>query len=67
MKNRAEIVIKIIIGKYNRIRVERNTPKKVWEFGMVWETEMYYRIASKDGRLYLEHLTGDTIDIYKWL
>ena len=62
-KNKAESVIKIINGKPKRRRVQRNIPKRVWEFGMVWEAEIYSRTAGKDGRPALERFTGDMIDI----
>ena len=35
-QNKDESVIKIIKGKAKRRRVQRNIPKKVWYFGMVW-------------------------------
>ena len=34
---------------------------------MVWEADIYSRTAGKDGRLSLERLTGDMIDISEWL
>ena len=34
---------------------------------MVWEAEIYSYTAGKDGRPYLERLTGDRIDISEWL
>ena len=34
---------------------------------MVWEAEICYRTEGKDGRPYLEKLTGVTIDISEWL
>ena len=34
---------------------------------MVWEAVIYYRTAGKDGRPYIEQLTGDTMDISEWL
>ena len=34
---------------------------------MVWEAEIYYRTAGKDGCSALEQLTGDTIDISEWI
>ena len=62
-QNKAEIFIKIIKGKANRRRVQRNIPKRVWYFRMVWEAEIYFPTAGKDGRPSLEQLTGYTIDI----
>ena len=32
---------------------------------MVWEADIYYRTAVKDGHPALEILTGDMIDIYE--
>ena len=66
-KNKAEGVIKIIKGKAKRRRVQRNIPKRVWDFRMVWEVEIYYRTAGKDVRPTLEQLRGDMIDISEWL
>ena len=63
-KNKAESVIKIIKGKSNRRRVQRNIPKRVWDIGMVWEADIYYRAAGKDGHPDLERSTGDTTEIY---
>ena len=40
--NKAESDIKIIKGKANIRRVQRNIPKKVWDFGMVWEADIYF-------------------------
>ena len=40
---------------------------RVWDFGMVWEAEIYSQTAGKDGRPDLEQLTGDMIDISEWL
>ena len=34
---------------------------------MIWEADIYYRNAGKDGRPALEQLTGVTIDISEWL
>ena len=36
-QKKAENVIKIIKVKAKRRRVQRNIPKRVWDFSMVWE------------------------------
>ena len=41
MIKKYESVIKIVKGKAKRIKVHRNIPKRVWDFGMVWEAEIY--------------------------
>ena len=66
-QNKADICIKIIKVKVNRRIFQRNIHKRVWDFGMVWEGDIYSRTAGKDGRPALERLTGDMIDIYEWL
>ena len=35
-QNKAESVNNILKGKANRRRVQRNIPKRVWDFRMVW-------------------------------
>ena len=40
-KNKSEGVIMIIKGKSKRRRSQRNIPKRVWYFGIVWEAEIY--------------------------
>ena len=52
-QNKAESVIKIIRGKSKMRRVQRNIKKRIWDFGMVWEAEIYSHTAVKDGRPFL--------------
>ena len=66
-QNKAKSVIKIIKGKSKRRIVQRNIPMRVWDFGMVWESEIYSHNAGKDGCPALERLTDDTIDISEWM
>ena len=47
--------------------MRRNAPKCIWDFGLVWECEIYSRTANKDGRPGLERITGDTVDISEWI
>ena len=49
-QNKAESVIKIIKGKAKRRRVHRNIPKRVRNFDMFWEADIYSHITGKDGR-----------------
>ena len=66
-ENKAESFIKIIEENSNRTGLQRNIPKRVWDFSMVWETEIYYGTAGKDGRPSLENLPGDRVDISELL
>ena len=53
-------------GKAKRRRFHMNKLKRVWDFGIVWEEDIYFHTAGKDGCPDLEQLTGDTIDISQW-
>ena len=66
-QNQAENTIGIIKSKAKRRRIRRRVPKRCWDFGLVWETEIYSRTAGKDGRTAMERITGDTPDISEWL
>ena len=48
-ENKAEIAINIIKGKSKRRRDQRNIPKRVWDFGIILESGIYYRTEFKDG------------------
>ena len=66
-KNKDENVINIIKEKGNRRRVQINITKRVWYFGVIWESDIYFCTVGKDGRPSLERLTGDIIYISEWL
>ena len=66
-QKKEERVIIIIKVRSNRRRFQRNAPKRVWGFGMVWEVEIYYNTAGKYGFPDLLRLTDDIIDISEWV
>lgn len=66
-QNRCENIVGIIQTKAKGRRARRRAPKCVWDFGLVWECEIYSRTATKDNRTGLERITGDTVDISEWL
>ncbi|GFH55424.1 hypothetical protein CTEN210_11900 [Chaetoceros tenuissimus] len=66
-QNLAENVIGILKSKWKRRMVRRNVPAKVWDFGLVWEAEIYTRTAKPGGRTGIEAVTGETQDISEWL
>jgi hypothetical protein len=66
-QNACENIIGIIKKRAKGRRVRRRIPKCLWDFGIVWECEIYSRTANKHGRTGLEVITGDTIDISKWV
>ena len=47
-QNKAENIIGIIKGKAKRRRCRRRVPRRCWDFGIVWEAEIYCRTAGKD-------------------
>ncbi len=66
-QNKAENAIGIIKSKHHNRMVRRKVPKIFWDFGVIWEAEIYSRTAGLDGRTPLERITGDTIDISEWV
>ena len=47
--------------------IKRRPPKRVWDFGMVYESEILYRISlGHDGRTGMERIKGYTVEISKW-
>lgn len=67
-QNRCENIIGVINKRAKARRARRRVPMKLWDFGLVWECEIYSRIANKEsGRTGLERLTGDSVDISDWI
>ena len=66
-QNKCENIIGVIGKKATTRRARRKAPKCVWDYGYVWECEIYSRTAGRDGRTGLERITGDTVDISEWL
>ena len=66
-QNAAENIIGIIKSKHHQRMIRRNVPFDLWDYGMVWEAQIYSRTANKDGKVGLERLTGDSIDISDWI
>ena len=47
--------------------IKRRAPKGVWNFGMVYKSEILSRISQgHDGRTGMERITGDTVDLSEW-
>ena len=64
--NRSKGTIKILKDKDKSTRVWRRVPKRIQDFGLFWEAEIYSCMDEKDGRTPMERLIGDTIDIPEW-
>ena len=47
--------------------IKRRYPKRVWDFGMVYESDILSIISRvHEGRTGMERITGDTVDISEW-
>ena len=47
--------------------IKLRAPKRVWDFGVVYESEILYRISRvNDGRIFMERITGDMVYISEW-
>ena len=63
-QNRSEDSIRELKRRWKRRMIKRRAPKRVWDFGMVYESEILSRISrGHDGRTGMERITGDTVDI----
>ena len=47
---------------------KKKLSKRLWDFGLVYESELLLRMAcGRDRKIGYEEVTGDTTDISKWL
>ena len=48
--------------------IKRRAPKRVWDFGIVYEAEILSRMSrGHDKRTGMERITGNTCDISEWI
>jgi hypothetical protein len=70
-QNPAEGVIREIRRKWLRTMVRKRVPRKFWDYGARWTTEIMQRTYTRAGRLDasipLEDVTGETVDISEYL
>ena len=57
------------LAKWWKLRMtKKNVPKRLWDFGLVYESELLSRMArGLDRRTGYEEITGQTPDISEWL
>ena len=66
-QNRAEDSIWELKRIWKRCMIKRRYPKRVWYFGVVYESNILYIISrGHDGRTGMDIITGDTVDISEW-
>ena len=47
--------------------IKGRAPKRVWDFGMVYESDILYRISRvHESRTGMERIRGDKVDISEW-
>ena len=64
----AEREIGILRQRWQTRMVERRIPRRLWDYGLVYESEVLSRISrGHSERPGLEELTGNTVDISEWL
>ena len=67
-QNRAEDSVRELKRRWKRRMIKRRAPKRIWDFGFVYEAEILSRIArGRDGRTGIERITGDSCDISEWV
>ena len=70
-QNRAESVICEVKRKWFRQMTKRRVPKRLWDYGIVWVSEIMSLTANStfalDGRTPIEQITGETPDISEYL
>ena len=67
-QNRAKAAIGEVKKRWKQQMTSKGIPKRLWDFGLVWQAEVLSRTArrSGDGRTGIERITGDTPDISEW-
>ena len=67
-QNQAEGMIRELRKDWRRIRVKRNVPKRLWDYGMAHASQIRQFVArGPDWRTPYEEITGDTPDISEWV
>lgn len=66
--NRAEDSVRELKRRWKKTIIKRIVPKRLWDYGMVWEAEILSRMCrSNSGYTCIKRITGDTADISEWL
>ena len=47
--------------------VKRKVTTQLWDYGLLYEAKIIFRISGKDGRIPLVKVTGDTLVISEWV
>jgi radical SAM superfamily enzyme YgiQ (UPF0313 family) len=64
----AELEIPELKRRFWQKMVEKNVHKQMWDYGLKWTSEIMQQISQgPDGRTSYKQVTGNTLDISKWL
>ena len=64
----AEREISTLAKRWRLRMTKKKVPKRLWDFGLVYESELLSRMAHKsDRRTGYKEVTGQTPDISEWL
>lgn len=70
-QNRAETVIRELRRKWFRTMIRRRVPRRLWDYGLKWCAQVMSRtsnsVFSLNGRVPIEYVTGETVDISEYL
>ena len=70
-QSKVEGVIRELRKNWFRTMQRKRVPKRLWDYGLKWVSEVHVRTSSDAmdlrGRTPLEWITGDTVDISKYL
>ena len=67
-QNKAERYIGTLPRKCKNRMAQLQVPRRLWDYGLVWEAEILSRTASgPDGRTGVGRITGDSVDISEWM
>ena len=65
-QNRAEDQIGVLRRRWKRRMAKKHVPRALWDYGLIYESEILTRMARGDRTGY-EEVTGETPDISEWL
>jgi hypothetical protein len=66
-QNSAERTIRELKAKWRQRMVHEGVPLRLWDYGMVYETELMSCTSVSGERTGIEEVTGNTPDISEWL
>jgi hypothetical protein len=70
-QNRAETVIRELKRKWFRTMIRQRVPRRLWDYGLKWCAQVMSQtsnsVFSLNGRVPIERVTGETVDISEYV